>query len=290
MYEQITTNKRNSYILITFFFIFVIFIGYVIGTIYGNRYLGIVAAVFICIFYTLWAYYSGDKTILSLSKAREAKKGEYLHLVNTVEGLAIAAGIPKPKVYVIEDPTLNAFATGRDPKNSAIAVTTGLLEKIDRSELEGVVAHEMSHIKNYDTRIMMLTAVLVGSIVLMSDFLLRGFLFGGSREKKDNSNFIFLIIGLILAILSPIIANLIKLAVSRKREYLADASGAMLTRYPEGLASALEKIGKDHYKLTSASNATAHLYIANPFNKESLRSLFSTHPPLKERIKRLRSM
>ena len=239
--------------------------------------------------------YSGGNLILNMTGAKPVTKKEHPHLYHTVEGLAIAAGVPTPKAYVIDDSALNAFATGRDPKNSVVVVTTGLLKKLNRQELEGVIAHEMSHIKNYDIRLMMLTTVLVGIVVLLSDFILRSFLWGahGRRREAGNATAILILIGLILAILTPIVAHLIKLAVSRKREFLADATGALLTRYPEGLASALEKIKGDPDPLVDRANkATAHLFISTPFRREKgyVTNLFSTHPPIDERIKRLRRM
>jgi heat shock protein HtpX len=218
-------------------------------------------------------------------------------LINTVEGLAIAAGLAKPpKVYVIEDSALNAFATGRDPEHSSITVTTGLLEKLTKLELEGVIAHEMSHIKNFDIRVMMLAAVMVGLTVLLSDFLLRSFLWGrGGRSRENNQmTAVFIIVGLALAILAPLVGEAIKLAISRKREYLADASGALLTRYPKGLADALKKIKGDPDPLVDHANkATAHLFISTPFRKSKksfMKKLFSTHPPIDQRIKKLENM
>ena len=241
------------------------------------------------------SYYNSDKLVLAMSRAREVSPKEYPHLYNTVEGLAIAAGMPKPRLYVIDDTAPNAFATGRDPDHSVIAVTTGLLEKMDRLELEGVVGHEMSHIRNYDIRFMTLTVVLVGVVVLLSDWLLRSFWWGGrSREEGNGGGFIILmVIGLVMAILAPVIAQLIKLAISRRREYLADANGALLTRYPAGLASALKKIAADPEPLEVANKATAHLYISPPKQRGltgKVRELWSTHPPTEERIKRLEAM
>jgi heat shock protein HtpX len=229
--------------------------------------------------------------VLSISHARPATREEHAHLVNSVEGLALAGGLPTPSIYVIDDPSPNAFATGRDPKHAVICVTTGLMEKLNRVELEGVIGHEMSHIKDYDIRLMALVAVLAGTVVLLSDWMLRSFWFRGRRNDR-NGNAIFLLIALVLALLSPIAATIIQLAVSRRREYLADAEGAMLTRYPEGLASALEKIDQAQEPLQEATKATAHLYIANPLKKTNgfMSSLFSTHPPIEERVRRLRAM
>ena len=296
MFDEVRSNKIRSVILISFFIIIIGFLGAVFGLYVGNLTFGVFIAVSISIFYSLIGFFSGDRMILGMSGAREVTKKEYPYLFHTIEGLSIAAGIPKPKAYVIEDSAINAFATGRDPKHASITVTTGLLKVMNRQELEGVVAHEMSHIKNYDIRFMMLTAVLVGIVTLLSDFLLRMFLWGGKGGKKGskgNVTILLIALGLLLAILSPIIGELIKLAISRKREFLADANGAVFTRYPPGLASALKKIAKDPDPLVDQANkATAHLFISTPFRKKPsvVAHLFSTHPPIEERIKRLESM
>lgn len=297
IYEEIDKNKRKSYILVFFFLVFVVLIGFVVGYFYGSPYFGLGLALVVGIVYFLFSYYSGANIILTMTKAKEAKKPEHTFLINTVEGLSIAAGLPKPpKAYVIEDSALNAFATGRDPEHSAITVTTGLLDKMNRLELEGVIAHEMSHIKNYDIKVMMLAAVMVGLTVLLSDFLLRSFLWGGHGRRREHTKitFILILLGLALAILSPLIGEAIKLAVSRKREYLADASGALLTRYPQGLADALKKIKNDPDPLVDYANkATAHLFISTPFRKSKesfLKKLFSTHPPIEDRIRKLEKM
>ncbi|MEM4244837.1 MAG: M48 family metallopeptidase [Candidatus Nanoarchaeia archaeon] len=247
------------------------------------------------IIYMLISYYSGDKMILAVSRAKPVEKKDYPHLYNTVEGLSIAAGVPMPKIYVIDDTAINAFATGRDPKHASITVTKGAIQKLNRQELEGVVAHEMSHIKNFDIRLMMLTAVLIGVTVFLSDIILRSFIYGRRRDDREGGNItvIFILIGIVLAILAPLIAKLMQLAMSRKREYLADADGALLTRYPQGLADALKKIKNDKEPLVeSANKATAHLYIANPLRnmKGMFNNLFSTHPPIDERIRRLEAM
>ena len=297
IYEEIASNKRRSYLLIFAFLIFITFVGYVVGFFYGSGYFGIGLALVIGIIYFLISYYGGANAILAMTKAKEATKPKYTYLINTVEGLAIAAGLAKPpKVYVIEDSALNAFATGRDPEHSSITVTTGLLEKLTKLELEGVIAHEMSHIKNFDIRVMMLAAVMVGLTVLLSDFLLRSFLWGrGGRSRENNQmTAVFIIVGLALAILAPLVGEAIKLAISRKREYLADASGALLTRYPKGLADALKKIRSDPVPLVDHANkATAHLFISTPFRKSKksfMKKLFSTHPPIDQRIKKLENM
>jgi heat shock protein HtpX len=248
------------------------------------------------------SYYNSDKIILRMSHARPADIEEHTHahLKNTVEGLAIAAGIPKPRLYIIEDTAPNAFATGRNPEHGVIAVTTGLLQKLNRRELEGVLAHEMSHIKNYDILLGSISVILVGVIALLSDWLLRSFWHPsrGRRRSRSSSKgggqaqLIVLIIAIVMAVLAPIVAQLLRLAVSRKREFLADASGAMLTRYPEGLASALKKLDADTEPLEVANKSTAHLYIINPLREHAsfLNNLFSTHPDTKERIAALQSM
>ena len=290
MYEQITKNKWLSYFLLAGFFIIVFLLGLIFSVILDWGIAGLFFAALISIIMGLVGYYSGDKIVLSMSKAVLANKKEHAFLINAVDGLAIAAGIPAPKIYVINDSAMNAFATGRDPKNASIAVTTGLMEKLNRTELEGVIAHEMSHIKNLDTRLMVIVAVLVGIVALLSDWILRSMFWGrGNREDKSGAMLVFLVIGIVLAILTPIVAQLIKFAISRKREFLADASGAMLTRHPDGLANALAKISKESNQLKSASKATAHLYISNPF-KKGVASWFSTHPPIEERIKALKAM
>jgi heat shock protein HtpX len=246
---------------------------------------------------TIGSYYASDKIVLAVSRARPVKKEEYPYLYNVVEGLAIAAGLPKPRCYIINDTAPNAFATGRNPKNSVIVVTTGLLEKLNRAELEGVIAHEMSHIKNYDVLVQTLAVVMVGVVVLLSDWILRSFFWGAGRRRSSdkqggNAGSILVVVALVLAVLAPLFAQLLKLAVSRKREYLADANGALLTRYPPGLASALKKLSADKEPLEVANKATAHLYIVNPLKdiKGKMNVLFSTHPPIEKRIEALENM
>jgi heat shock protein HtpX len=244
-------------------------------------------------------YYASDKIVLGISRARPVTKEEFPYLYNVVEGLAIAAGVPAPKCYVIEDTAPNAFAAGRKPETASICVTTGLLAKLDRVELEGVVAHEMSHIKNYDVRLQTVVVVMAGVVALLSDWMLRSFMWGGGGRRRTRSKGgsggaegVLVLVGLALAVLSPFIATVIQLAVSRKREFLADASGAMLTRYPAGLASALRKISDDKEPLEAANKATAHLYIVNPLKnlRGGVNRLFSTHPPVEERIAALEKM
>ncbi|MBI2148225.1 M48 family metalloprotease [Candidatus Woesearchaeota archaeon] len=287
-YDHIAANKRNSVFLVLIVIIIMIFFGYLIGLILGSVVAGVMIAVSIAIFLTLISVFSGDSVILSASNAQPADNKKHAYLINTVEGLSIAAGIPMPKVFVINDNTINAMAMGRNPKKASVAVTTGALEKLNRAELEGVIGHEMSHIKNYDVRFMMLTAVLVGIVVLLSDFFIRSFFFSGGNGERKGIHPVFLVFALVLAILAPIAGYMIKLAVSRKREFLADANGALLTRHPPGLASALKKIKEDSAKPTSTANkAVAHLYFSNPFKNTNL---FSTHPDMNERIKRLENM
>lgn len=297
-FDEVASNKRRSVFLVFVFIILIGMLGAVLGLVWGNVYFGLAAAVLFGTIYSIIAYSSGDRMILAMSGAKPVTKKEYPYLFHTVEGVAIAAGIPTPKAYVIDDSALNAFATGKDPKSASITVTTGLLKALNRQELEGVVAHEMAHIKNYDIRFMMLTAVLIGIVTLLSDFLLRSFLWGGAGRRSDNKNggqyqILLIALGLLLAILSPIIGEMIRLAISRKREYAADAGGAIMTRYPPGLASALRKISQDPDPLVDKANkATAHLFISTPFRKKRslMTGLFATHPPIEDRISRLEEM
>lgn len=295
-YTEIGRNKTYSVLLIFIFLIVIIFLGFFAAQIYGSPGLLYIAVIFSSVS-ALISYYYADQITLAISDAHEIDLKSNQDLYRVVENLTIAAGLPMPRVYIIDDSAMNAFATGRDPKHAVVCVTSGLLQRMNKTELEGVLAHELSHVGNYDIRFMTLVVVLVGIITLLADWMLRASFFGGRRRNNDgNLGAILMIVGLVFTILSPIIAMLIQLAVSRKREYLADASGALLTRYPEGLASALEKIAADNEPLESANKATAHLYIANPLKGEdgSTRSwfagLFDTHPPIADRIKRLREM
>lgn len=292
IYQEIESNQRKTILLISVFLILIIFLGWAFSYIFNNP-LILWIAVIIAFFQTWISYYYSDKIALSTAGAHPVKREEALELYRIVENLSITSGLPQAKIYIIEDEAMNAFATGRDPKHSSIAVTRGLLQKLDKTELEGVIAHELSHVKNYDIRVMTIVVVLVGAIALASDFFLRSLWWGGGRRRDDNSGqlgLILFIVGIVLAILAPLFAQLIQLAVSRKREYLADASGALLTRYPEGLASALEKIQKESKPLQRANRATAHLFITNPFSRKNISNLFSTHPPIEDRIKKLRAM
>lgn len=297
IYEQVDSNKRKSALIIVGFILFITVAGIIMSYAldYGLSFVGIM--MIIAGISSFISYYYSDKIILSLSNAKPATREDYFHFYTVAENLAMSAQIPLPKLYVIDDTAMNAFATGRDPDHAVVVATTGLLSKLDRTELEGVVAHELSHVKNYDIRLMSLVTVLVGTVVLLSDWILRMTLFGGGRKSSGNSGqagAILAAVGLLLALLSPLIANIIKLAISRQREFLADASGAALTKYPEGLARALEIIAADKEPLEAANKATAHLYIDNPLKHVKSKSigmfanLFSTHPPVEQRIAALR--
>ena len=292
MYTQIDANKRKTWFLIAIFTIVICLLGWVLGEYGGSGNAGIILAVMIATIMNLVAYFKGDKVALATAGAKEIQKADNPRLYRMIENLAITAGVPTPKVYVIQDASANAFAAGRDPEHAAIAVTTGLMNIMTDQELEGVLAHEMSHVKNYDIRVMTIVVVLVGVVLLLSDVLMRTFLYG-SRGRDNKGALPLLILGIILAILSPFFAELIKLAVSRSREYLADASASLLTRYPEGLASALEKIAKHDVPMKKANHATAHMFLANPFDPHVAKKFegwFSTHPPIEERIAKLRGM
>jgi len=291
-FDAIDANKRNSMLLMAL--MVAIFMGVVIAIsyIYDVGICGPVMGFFAILLYTGIVFFTGDKVILALSGAKEVKREEYPFLFNVVEGLALASQIPVPKIYIIEDRSPNAFATGRDPEHSSVAVTRGLLEMLNRQELEGVLAHEISHIANYDIRFSMIAVVLVGAIALLGDIVVRSLWFGGgNRRDSKGGGGVLAIIAIVFLILAPILATVVRFAISRQREYLADANGARLTRYPEGLASALEKISGAGIPTKNASDTTAPLYFSNPFpGKVGLSSAFATHPPAPERIKRLRSM
>src|SRR5512136_126339 len=301
MYEQIASNKRRSFLLVFLFLCLIFLLAWVFDQMVGMGKAGIALAVIIATVMTAGSYYYSDKVVLAMSRARPVEKAEFPYLYNVVEGLALAAGVPTPRCYVIDDTAPNAFATGRNPQNAVICVTTGIIDKLNRVELEGLIAPEMSHIRNYDVRLQTLVVVMAGIVALLSDWMLRSFWWGGGRRRDRNrggsggAEGIIVLVGLVLAILSPFIATIIQLAVSRKREFLADASGAMLTRYPAGLASALRKISADTEPLEAANKATAHLYIVNPLKNlkggnTGLNRLFSTHPPIEERIAALEKM
>lgn len=285
-FDAIDANKRNSLLLIVFLTFLVFLAISAFALMFDMGWLGFAMGAVIAVLYALFSYFLGDRALLALSGARPVSREENPYLYNLVEGLAIAAQIPAPKLYMMEDASLNAFATGRDPQHSAIVVTRGLAEKMNRAELEGVVAHEMSHIGNYDIRYMLITVVMVGLIGFMGEIILRSLFFGGGRRDERGGGGMLMLLGLVLAILTPIIAILVKLAVSRQREYLADATAVKLTRYPDGLRNALIKI-RDHYQPTrAATDTTASLYFADPIGKK-LTGLLATHPPIEDRIKRL---
>ena len=290
LYTQQGQNVRKTWMLMSVFFLIVIALGFVFSRMYNNPGILYIFVIFSVVM-NIVSYWYSDKIALSLANANPATREEYFDFYTLVENLAITSGLPMPKIYVIEDPSPNAFATGRDKNHSVVAVTTGLLAIMNKTELEGVIAHEMSHIGNKDMLVSTVAVVLVGFVAIVSDMMIRMTIFGGRRDDREG-NGLFMIIGIVVAILAPIAATLIQLAISRKREYLADASGALLTRYPEGLASALEKISQYGRPMQTQSNAIAHLYIANPQGSgafaKKVGSLFSTHPPVEERIKRLR--
>jgi heat shock protein HtpX len=295
LYTQIGSNIRKTWFLFLVFFIIIIGLGWFLSY-YFNDQLILVLAVGISIIMSFISYWFSDKIVLAISGAKPLEHDQNQELYHIVENLCITAGLPLPKIYIINDPAPNAFATGRNAKNAVLAVTTGLLQALDKTELEGVIAHELSHIGNRDILIQTIVVVLVGAISLISNLFIRGRMFGiGGRRNNNNSEggqagTILMLVGLVFMILSPIIAMLIQLAISRKREYLADASGALLTRYPAGLADALDKISQNPNQIKFANKATAHLYIISPFKGKKLTNLFSTHPPIAERIKRLREM
>jgi heat shock protein HtpX len=296
LYTQADSNARKTFFLIAVFIIFLISLGWFFSYLLDN-YIFLAVAIVLSIVQSFMSYWYSDKIVLAMSRAKPIEKNDNPGLYRTVENLCITAGLPLPRIYIINESQPNAFATGRDKKHAVIAVTEGLLEKLDKTELEGVISHELSHVGNKDMLLGAVIVVLVGIIALVSNFFLRISFLGGGRSRDSrgsNAGAIMMILGIAAAILAPIAAVLIQLAVSRKREFLADATGALLTRYPEGLASALEKIAADGNSLKAASNSTAHLYIVNPFrgknNQSWFTKLFSTHPPPEERIRLLRQM
>ncbi len=301
MYEEIAANKRKTVFLFAGAVLFAAVIGLVIGYLYGNGPAGIVIALIVAIVLSLFSYYSGDRLVLASTRAKEVTAQEAPRLHNIVEGLAIAAGLPKPRVYIVPEQAPNAYATGRDPEHASIAVTEGLLATMDRVELEGVIGHEMAHVQDRDILVGTVVATVVGAAVLLAEFFMRAWWWGGMRGRRGNDSsgslvtLIFFIIGLVLLILAPLAGQVIKASVSRNREYLADAQGAMLTRYPPGLAAALKKIAASPTAMHSANNATAHLWLSAPSRYEGekmgpLEKLFQTHPPIADRIRRLEEM
>lgn len=290
LYTQADSNTEKTYLLIALFLVFVIALGWVFSTALNSSAILWIAVIF-SIVMSVGSYWYSDKMVLAMSNAHLVEHDDNPDLYHLVENLCITAGLPVPKIYIIDDTAPNAFATGRDAEHAVIAVTSGLLSKLDRSELEGVVAHELSHIGNRDILLSTVVVVLVGIVALLADYFRNFLWWGGGRDRDDkNSNGYIMILAIVLSILAPVFAVLIQLAISRNREFLADADGALLTRYPEGLASALEKISRDQEPLEVANRATAHLYIANPFKGRSVSKLFMTHPPIAERIAILRGM
>jgi heat shock protein HtpX len=288
MYSQIASNKRKTWFIMASFLLLVAGLSWLLGEYQGDYSFTIMAAV-IGGAYALLSYFNAGKIAVAINGAKEIQQSDNPRLWRTVENLSITTGMPMPKVYIINDPAPNAFATGRDPDHAIVAATTGLLDMMEDSELQGVMAHELGHVQNYDIRVSMIAFALVTAIGLISDIFWRMQFFGGSRRDEKSSP-IIAVFAILAIIITPIIANLLKLAISRKREYLADATGALTTRYPEGLASALGKIGQYGSVLKRQSTATAHLFFANPLSKKSLSRMFSTHPPVEERIKRLHEM
>jgi heat shock protein HtpX len=300
-YKQVSNNKKMTFVLFLMFFLLIGFLSFIFSLVL-DFYYGAGFILFFSIFgvltilFSIISYYNSDKIVTKITGAREAPKKEFKQLYNIVEELCIASGLPMPRIFVINDPAINAFATGRDPEHAVVCFTIGCLQKLNREQLQGVAAHELSHIKNYDVRTMTLATVLVGITVLLSDLLIRMFIFGSIAGRGNSRNsgggiiIIAIVVSIILAIVTPIVAKMITFAISRKREFMADASAAEMTRNPLGLASALEIISKDSNLLKSANKATAHLYISNPLSgqKVFLKGLFSTHPPLNDRINALR--
>jgi len=293
LYTHQDSNTRKTWLLMSVFFIFIIFIGWSASWYFQDSIILYVAVGF-SIFMNIFSYWFSDKIVLKMAGAHPATKEKYYDLYTIVENLSITAGLPMPKVYVMDDPIPNAFATGRDKDHAVVAFTTGILKVLNKTELEGVVAHELSHIGNKDILLQTVIVVLVGFVTLISDFFFRMSFYGGNNDNREGkSGAIIVLIGIAFAILSPLVATVIQLAISRKREFLADSSGALLTRYPEGLASALEKISQHSGKMQKANHATAHMYISDPYGGKSkkisfLHKMFLTHPPAEERIKALR--
>lgn len=292
LYTQYDKNTRLTWIYITGFLVFVIGVGYVFSGVMENSYILYIAIIFSVIM-SFGSYWWSDKIVLTMSKAKEIDKKNNRQIYNLVENLCITAGLPIPKIYIIEDSAPNAFATGRDPKHGVICLTTGLIRKLEKAELEGVIAHELAHIGNRDILLSTVIVVLVGFVTLLADWFRHWAFFGGKSRNSDRGGgqlqIILMITAIILSILAPIAAVLTQLAISRKREFLADASGALLTRHPEALARALEKISADQEPLEVANRATAHLYISNPFKEKKFSKLFMTHPPIEERVAALRN-
>lgn len=297
LYHVAEANVRKTWFLITLFLVFIIGLGWIFSYVMDSFFILVIAVIF-SFAVTIISYWYSDKIILSMAGARFIQKNDNPELYRIVENLCITSGLPLPKIYIIDDPQPNAFATGRNEKHAVVAVTRGLLERLEKSELEGVIAHELGHIKNKDMLLQTIVVVLVGTVAIASNIFIRtSFLGRGGRRRSSGGgkeDLILVVLGILAIVLAPLVANLIKLAISRKREFLADATGALITRYPDGLASALEKIASDPNPLKKANNATAHLYISNPFRGSESRGwltkFFLTHPPTEERVKALRGM
>lgn len=293
LYQQISANQQKTYMIMALFVIIFTGLFSIIGWYMNNPIFYLVLGFVIALGSAFFSYFYSDKLVLSTTGAKPASKEQYFDFYTVTENLCIASGLPMPKIYVIHDPAPNAFATGRNPDHAVVCATTGLLKTLDRGELEGVVAHELAHVQNRDILVMSIVAVLVGSIAIITDIALRAFIWGGSDNRKGN--IIMLVVFVLAMILTPIVAQLIKFAISRRREYLADATGALMTRNPEGLASALEKISAYNQPMRKTSSATAHLFISNPLSGSSkgmmgwFNGLFRTHPPVEDRIRILRS-
>ncbi len=291
-YQQISSNKRRSWLIITFFIVFIVAAGYILGRAFNSEYFLPIAIIY-SLTSSFASYYFGSNIVLAINQAIPATRKKYFDFYTVTENLAMVAKIPTPKIYVIESDAMNAFASGRDPEHAVVCATTGLLNKLNRTELEGVIAHELSHVKNRDILLMTIVSVLIGTITILINLTNQQMFWGGGRDDDDrdrNSSSIFAILGIILIIFAPLLAQLIQLAISRRREFFADASSVSLTRQPSGLISALKKISQDTTSFQQASTATASLYIANPFTKNKLASMFSTHPSVADRIKALESM
>lgn len=292
-YKEAENNVRKTYFYLMGFFLFIIGIGWGLSYFYESTLILWIAVIF-SIVMSFASYWHSDKIILSINKAKPVKKDEYPELYRITENLSIASGLPMPHLYILEDEQPNAFATGRDPQHGVIAVTKGLLKRLDRSELEAVIAHELAHIGNRDILLASVVVVLVGVVVLVADLFFRMAFFGGAGGREGRGNIVVLLVSIAFMILAPLLAQAMKFAISRKREYLADSTAALNTRYPEGLARALEKISSDPHQLKTANDATAHLYLVNPFRGKEQKSwfhrLFMTHPPIEERIKKLREI
>lgn len=296
LYKQKDSNIRKTWLLITAFLLLIIGLGWIFSYIFAAQEI-LIFAIFISVFMSFASYWWSDKLVLKMTHAKEIKQTDNPELYRVVENLAITAGLPMPRLYLLDESALNAFATGRNPEHAVVGVTRGLLEKLDRTELEGVIAHELSHIGNRDILVSTVVVVLAGVIIYATDFLFRSLLWGGAGRRNNSGGPVMLLVGFGALILASLFATLLRFAVSRKREYLADASGALLTRYPEGLASALEKLNNDKTPMARANNATAHLFIENPFGGDKrgrkvsfLARIFMTHPPLEDRIKKLKGL